>query len=362
MLRKSLFHCSLVLIVLVTLTLISFCWQPVQAKPNLKSRLQAICAQYPDFEVGLSAIHIPSNERISLDGSRLYPLASVFKMPILVELARQLQSGHANFSLDSRLTITESNKCLGSGDLQYRPNGSTVSLRQAVELMITESDNTATDMIFDLIGTNSVSKLMQSLGLTHGDIFLKNRPAWLLSLGQHPSLKGKSPKQMVAYYSKLSPQGRRQLARQAEQAGAKLTMAQFLALENSSDNQLSHWQNYYLAANMDNTCSADDLAQLYSMLWRGQLLNRQWTDYCLGVLRRTKSASRIPAKLPKDCVVYHKTGTLAGISNDTGIIMVTQHDPVVLVALVQKIGANQEYQANQLIARVSRAVWEQYRP
>ena len=150
----------------------------------LTQRLKRIAAQYPDMQAGVCVIDIETGAKAQLNSSSMYPLASVFKVPVMIELCRCLQKGEKNITLNMPLTIKPEDKCIGSGILQNKPDNSIVGLSKAIELMEIESDNTATDMIFSLIGTDSVNPMLRSFGMKNCDIYLKNRPAWLITLGQ----------------------------------------------------------------------------------------------------------------------------------------------------------------------------------
>ncbi len=327
----------------------------------LHKRLQALVDGYPGMRVGLTVLHIPTGERVDLDGDRPQPLASVFKVPIMIEVARQIQQGQKGLSLDRALAIREQDKCIGSGRLQQRPAGSQVPLRQAVELMETISDNTATDMVFELVGTDSVNRLMADLGLRESDIYLKNRPAWLISLGLGSPFRGMKPGQIASTWMGMSSAQRHQAARQVEAENQRLSLARFQAAEDASAARQSHAENVEVAAAVDNVGSSSDFAELLTMLWKGEILDRNWTDYCLGVLARQKYNTRIPRLLPRGTRVFHKTGTLAGIVNDAGIVEIAPGNQVAVVVFIRDIPEGQEDRAQDLIGRVARAAWETWR-
>ncbi|AGY57100.1 beta-lactamase [Gloeobacter kilaueensis JS1] len=79
-----------------------------------------------------------------------FSAASVIKVPVLVELMRQVDGGSVR--LDEVLTLKAAHKGGGSGWLQYRPNGTRMSVLAVATLMIIRSDNTATNMIIDRLG------------------------------------------------------------------------------------------------------------------------------------------------------------------------------------------------------------------
>ena len=82
------------------------------------------------------------------------PLASEFKLFVLGALAHQIAAGHITW--DQELTVESQLKSrgnpVGSGSLQFAPTGTRVSVRETATKMISISDNTAADMLINLVG------------------------------------------------------------------------------------------------------------------------------------------------------------------------------------------------------------------
>ncbi len=81
--------------------------------------------------------------------------ASMIKVFILATAMEMVKDG--NLSLDQNLTLHSYDKVGGAGVLGGYADGSQLSLRTVLKLMITESDNTATNMIIDLIGMQTIN-------------------------------------------------------------------------------------------------------------------------------------------------------------------------------------------------------------
>ncbi|GAA3229917.1 serine hydrolase [Nonomuraea helvata] len=90
------------------------------------------------------------------------PLGSMFKLYVLGAVAERIRGGA--FGWDTRLTITPELKSLPSGELQNRPDGSKVSVLEAARLMISISDNTATDLLIHKVGRKTVERTMRAWG------------------------------------------------------------------------------------------------------------------------------------------------------------------------------------------------------
>ena len=95
--------------------------------------------------VGVAARNLASGAEIHVSADELFPMASCFKIPIMVEVMRRVDAG--TLRLDDRLTLTEADKSPGS-TLIHCHEGLRPSVRDLLYLMITLSDNTATDMLW----------------------------------------------------------------------------------------------------------------------------------------------------------------------------------------------------------------------
>jgi hypothetical protein len=97
------------------------------------------------------------------DGGEAFPSGSAFKLLVLSALGDAVEAGEIAF--DDTLTITDELRSLPSGELQDRPAGDEVSVEDAAMLMISISDNTATDLLIDAIGQDRIAATAADLGL-----------------------------------------------------------------------------------------------------------------------------------------------------------------------------------------------------
>ena len=79
---------------------------------DLETKIQSYIAE-SDSEMGVAVHHIESDQQIMINADRLYPLASVVKVPILVEAFHQMAEG--KLRLDDRWTVTKDLGTVGSG-------------------------------------------------------------------------------------------------------------------------------------------------------------------------------------------------------------------------------------------------------
>ncbi len=102
---------------------------------------------------------------VDIDSEELMPLGSIFKLYVLLAVADAVKEG--TISWDDELTVTDAVKSLPTGELQDEPEGTKVSVEEAASKMITVSDNTATDMLIDLVGRGAVENAVVRSG--HSD-------------------------------------------------------------------------------------------------------------------------------------------------------------------------------------------------
>jgi beta-lactamase class A len=113
---------------------------PKSAPNPLQQKMAAEAARIggPNLKVGAAATNLVTGEKVKLRADEAFPSASVMKLPILVELERQIAAG--------KLPWTE-------------------SLRAEAAAMIAVSDNSAANQIADVIQAQSVNDTMAKLGL-----------------------------------------------------------------------------------------------------------------------------------------------------------------------------------------------------
>ncbi len=125
----------------------------------------------------------------AIDSATAAPIASAFKLYVLAALATAVRSGR--LSWDQQLTLTPRVKSLAGGVLQYEPDATRVSVRDAAAHMIAISDNTATDLLISALGRPAVEAALTATGMADpspDEPFLTTRESFLLYLHQWPTL------------------------------------------------------------------------------------------------------------------------------------------------------------------------------
>lgn len=125
--------------------------------------------------VGFAVVNLETGERLSRRGDEPFPTASLIKVPIAVALMDQVAQGQV--SLDDRMTVLRIEKVPGAGLLQFLHDGAEITIRDAMWLMLTISDNTATNLLLSRIEMRRVWEAMEKRGLprtkVHSKVFLR---------------------------------------------------------------------------------------------------------------------------------------------------------------------------------------------
>lgn len=77
-----------------------------------------------------------------------------------------------------------------------------------------------------------------------------------------------------------------------------------------------------IEAGRNNYTSAADQGQMYSLLFHGQILDRDLRETALDMLRRQRSTDLFLRYIPENVTVAHKTGGLDYVCHDAGIFYV----------------------------------------
>jgi len=125
----------------------------------------------------------------SIDPGTAAPIGAAFKLYVLDALGNAVASGTVHWS--QPLTVTAGLKSLPAGELQNEPNGTQISVLDTAAAMTSLSDNTATDMLINLVGRPAVEAALTTTGMTSPALdrpLLTTREIFVLKLQQWPAL------------------------------------------------------------------------------------------------------------------------------------------------------------------------------
>lgn len=251
-------------------------------------------------EIAVVVRHLQRGDCWELNAAVPFPSASTIKVPVLAALYAAAAEGHAR--LDQDVVLRAEDQVTGSGILQVLSPGVRLPLRDLAELMIVVSDNTATNMILEVVGIDRVNRLLDRLGLTTTRLVraLQVIPA------DHQGMNTITAGEYAALFAGLAT------------------------------GRVVSWEaSRRMVATLKRQQINDALPALLPPAGGG--------DVALGAFPAWEWA--------------HKTGGLTGVQHDGGLFYVPGHTVVVTVLTR---GCGPGHVARQLIARVGRAVWEAY--
>jgi beta-lactamase class A len=115
-----------------------------------------------DLQTGHSIVHDPD---------KLFPSASMVKIPIMAACFKAVEEGR--ITLQDLLKLKKTDKVRGSGVLRGLPAGTPVTVEKLIGLMIMDSDNTAANMLIDLLGFEYLGNTFKDFGLDRTNLSRK---------------------------------------------------------------------------------------------------------------------------------------------------------------------------------------------
>jgi beta-lactamase class A len=252
-------------------------------------------------KVAIAVKNLDTGEAFLWHESDPMPTASLIKFPVMVETYRQAEERKVD--LDKPVTLKKEDKVPGSGILtsHFSP-GASFSLRDAVHLMIVYSDNTATNLVVDVIGIGSTAETMAALG--------------------YPNTK---------LHSKVFRRDTSLFPERSKQFGLGST-------------------------------TALEMLRLCESLHKRELVSPQASEEMLKHMLACDDKDKFPRFLPAGTKIAHKTGSDDGTRTAAGILT-TPRGPVALCVLSSEHADGRfvpDNAGNVLCAKVAKAVFDFY--
>ena len=144
------------------------------ANSTLKAKLQTIAdtrAAEGKGKVALYAVQLKTGSSVGVDADLPVQTASVIKLAILYEAMEEVRDGRAKW--DEKITLKPGEAVPGSGLLTFLDTPVTLTLKDALTMMVIVSDNTATNLAIDRFGIAPVNARMEALGLKNTHLYKK---------------------------------------------------------------------------------------------------------------------------------------------------------------------------------------------
>jgi beta-lactamase class A len=280
--------------------------------------------------VGVAAWRLDGRgPRVLINSGQPFPMASTFKVAVAGTILSKVDRG--DLSLDQLVPVDPAMMVESEGLAStFRHPGVSVSVKNLLELMLTVSDNTATDVLTKLAGgPGAVTAWVRAQGVeglridrdTAGII----RDFFHLPAGPFP---------------------------QALEAGLKADPK----LEDRGGKP-----NGEFDADPRDTSTPAAMANLLERIFAGRALKPASTQLLTEIMERnTTGKARIRGRLPDGIVVAEKTGTIGGSVNNVGLITLPGNAGKLIVAVFIKQSGKPFEDRERVIADISRALYDYY--
>ena len=281
---------------------------------ELAATLNRLCDEQP-FHTGWFVKSMASGWSASRHGDVVIPSASTRKVAIMTATFAAARAGR--LSLDQPVEIDAEHQKTDWGCFQFLKPGFSISLRDAVILMIIISDNTCTGIVADLVGLDAVSALCKSIGMTNTE---HRHGVPTPGLGQYRPIEAvntTTPNDMGLLLERLDPGINRRPRPPARWDARRAIVEDAL--------QIMSWQ---------------------------------------------RLRDRLPSQLPYRTKIAHKTGTSTSLRNfnDVGIVYLDDEPLFILTAYTDDVpvelpnGVPGHTAAMRLIGSLSRACYDALKP
>jgi beta-lactamase class A len=291
----------------------------------LRQKLEQISAGV-SADWGIYIKSLDSGEEIAINADKTMDTMSAIKIPLLVDVYRLVDAGKIDPA--QRFTMTTADKRFGTGVLRTLNPGLALTVRDAIELMIIQSDNTGTDMMFARAGGPAhVNETMQQLGL-NSIVATGTSFDWFRALAEagDPS------------YAKLTPE--------------ELFTKGFP--EKLTDGEVERF--HFEGKHPFGLSNARDMGRLLEMIATNKAASEKSSKEMMRIMGQQQMRTRIPRFMMDDASTPHKTGDFPPyIANDVGFINTSSARVVVVFFSAHHRGYYQELE--DAIGRMSEQVW-----
>jgi beta-lactamase class A len=308
-----------------------FTFPAPRTRADLEQALRAQAAKV-NGRMGIFIKHVESGESIGLRDGERFQLASVFKIPVLMTLHKQIHLGIV--SLDDRIPFAERMKTYGSGLMVNMRPGLNISIQDLQLLMMARSDNTATDILFDLVTPQAIAATVAELGLEDTTVDCDTRALILGFLGLDPA--------------------------------RRLTIAELGQLPDSvwADPKRAAAAKAF-AGSTHNTSTPKDIAAMLEACVKGDFVDRETSDRVLETMKSHTGAELILRYLPESTEVARKGGSLSRdggdvVLNDSAVVWLPEKAGTLILCFFGNDLREVHYEIKHKVGLMARAAYDYF--
>ncbi len=299
---------------------------------GLQAELQRLASNY-DGEVGVYALDLRTGRAAAVNPDVGFPMASTVKVPVAVHILSLVDEGTLDLHQQVLLKPGDIYPSMGGPIDTHLTPGSAITVRDLLHMMLTVSDNNATDILIRLGGgTAAVDARMRALGIAGIRV---DRYIWEM---------------LANYFGDQDASQRRPLG-----------PADYAVLEaaDRSDEERKRLRQLYDHDPRD-TSTAAGMSALLVQVWQGRALKPETTAVLKSIMLDCRTGQgRLKGMLPDATPVAHKTGTVGNVINDVGVITLPD-DKGELVVSVFQASAQSDQARDRMIAQLARAAHDYF--
>jgi beta-lactamase class A len=295
-----------------------------------------------DGTVGAAVLEIGSLDKgsgqlVSLNGEERFPLASVCKLPIAMNILGMVDEG--KLDLHQEIEVLPRDVWAGVSDIEKRwPAERRFVLNEMLELMAARSDNTAVETLFRIGG--------------EGPAMAARFREW--------KIEGVRVDRSERQCS-LDRNGVERYPPPAEWTDATVN-----ALIAKTTEAMRYRATQHFLMDPRDTGTPNGTVRLLARAFRGEVLSKPSTARLIEIMKATTTGpGRLKGLLPAGTVVAHKTGSsgtvkgLTAATNDSGVIFLPNGGRLA-VSVYVKASTRNEAARDRVIARMARAAFDFY--
>lgn len=311
-------------------------------------------------QMGLYVKHIESGKELAIEADKIFPLASVFKLGVMVETFRQVEEG--SISLDERIELEPRHFCVGEGVLQYMAPGLKPTVGDLLALMIIFTDNTASEMLWKRIGIQRINMLMRELGMARTSIYIPYRESFLMSIGYGP-FKDLTIPEAARKWKGMSDMDRMKALNETERSAADLSIEDFRRayerIYGMKAEKKFKTQRVYDEV-FDNLGTPREIGMLLEKILRNEIVSPEACKEMLKLLMWQKDETSMSYLLSPDIPVALKSGWTAASITNAGIIFVSSTSHVVLCTFFKRVEEGYFEKALEAEAKIAKLVYDHF--
>ena len=282
-----------------------------------KDQLDALAKSFAG-RLGFYAKDVVGGAEYSWNPDQRFPPASVIKLPVMIELYRQVESGA--LKLDAKKSLPNDISTHGTGVLKGKDAPVQLPMREYCRLMMIHSDNMATDLVIRTVGKAAANRFLDEQGMKSTRVSLE--------LGRwHYVVVGMND--------------------------VAISRANDVRLiERMKAGKFDNDGLGYSGSLKNNVCGPRDTGLLLERLHLGELANKRHTAEMLDLMRASTHKQTIAKYVKPGIRVANKYGGSQRIAADAGIIELPDR-PIVIAAFALSHDAS-DRSGRAILAHMSR--------